>query len=87
GEGLAFGALKESEDGGWIIARCVNLTEHDVHGRWRFARAIADAKVARLDETPVEPQPAAMAMQLDGNEVSFTAGARGVVTLLVRPAG
>ena len=78
GFGLAFATLKESEDGEWIVARCVNLLDQEVDGRWRFGGAIREARTARLDETPLEVLPA-------GDElVSFRAPPRGVVTVLVR---
>jgi alpha-mannosidase len=79
GAGLAFGALKESEDGGWTVARCVNITDEAVAGRWRFGVPPREAQLARLDETPLAP-----AAVNGAGEVEFTAGPRAVVTLLVR---
>ena len=38
GAGLAFSAIKESEDGGWLVLRCVNLLER--RGRRRVALAV-----------------------------------------------
>jgi hypothetical protein len=78
GEGLAFSACKESEDGRWMVLRCVNLTERDVPGRWRVGGDVREARLARLDETPLDPLAVA-----DG-AVSFVAPARAVVTVLVR---
>lgn len=78
GRGLAFSALKESEDGEWIVARCVNLLDEPVQGQWRFGATIRDAYSARLDEWPREPIPTS------GGSVAFEAPPRAVVTILVR---
>lgn len=78
GTGLAFSALKESEDGEWIVARCVNVLETAADGVWRFGAPVAEARYARLDETPLESIP----VTEDG--VPFRAGPRAVVTILVR---
>jgi hypothetical protein len=79
GAGLAFGTLKESEDGAWTVARCVNVTDAPVAGRWRFGAPVATARLARLDETTL----AEAAVDADGS-VAFTAPPRAAVTLLVR---
>ena len=78
GEGLAFSTCKESEDGAWIVLRCVNLTGERVEGAWRLGAHVAQARLARLDETPLEP------LEARSGVVSFTARARAVVTVLVR---
>lgn len=78
GKGLAFSTLKESEDGQWTVARCVNLLTESVEGRWRFGVPIREARLARLDETPLE------ALVAGGATVSFSAPPRGVMTILVR---
>ena len=80
GDGLAFSALKDSEDGEWIVLRCVNLHTEHRDGRWRIGFPIAEARLARLDETPLAALAAA------GSEVAFTAPPRGTVTILVRQA-
>ncbi len=41
GEGLAFSTCKESEHEGWLVLRCVNLTDQEVAGRWRCGFPIA----------------------------------------------
>ncbi len=69
--------MKESEDGEWLVLRCVNLLEQPVRGTWHLA-GLGEAMRARLDETPLEP----MAVQ-DGR-IDFVAPARGVVTILAR---
>jgi hypothetical protein len=78
GQGLAFGAVKESEDGTALALRCINLTEEPVSGSWRLGFARHSAHLARLDETPLEPLP------IRTGEIRFTAPPRGVVTILVR---
>ena len=78
GRGLSFSTLKESEDGEWLVARCVNLLDIPVAGRWSFGFPVADARLARLDETPTSALP----VQRDA--VDFVAPPRGVVTILVR---
>ena len=77
GDGLAFSAMKESEDGEWVIVRCVNLLDREVEGAWQLPAA-REAILSRLDETPIE----ALAVQ-DGG-VRFVAAPRQVVTILVR---
>lgn len=78
GEGLAFSALKQSEDGDWLVLRCVNLLDTAATGAWRVPFEIRDAQVARLDETPLE------VATWTGREIDISAGPRAVVTLLVR---
>ncbi|MFL5578131.1 MAG: glycoside hydrolase family 38 C-terminal domain-containing protein [Gemmatimonadaceae bacterium] len=78
GAGLAFSAAKPSEDGQWAVLRCVNVTERPVAGRWSLGFPIGEARLARLDETPVDVLP------VEGDGVPFVAGPRGVVTVLVR---
>jgi alpha-mannosidase len=78
GDGLAFSAAMPAREPGWIVLRCVNRRDAEVRGRWRFQRPIADARLARLDETPLEP----IAVSDDG--VPFTATAHAIVTVLIR---
>jgi len=78
GDGLAFSACKESEDGEWMVLRCVNLTERAVAGRWHSGARLREASIARLDETPLG------SLAVDGDGVSFTAEPRAIVTVLVR---
>ena len=78
GEGLAFSAAKESEDGEWLVLRCVNLSDKRVNGAWRLPFEPNDAKLALLDETPLGTAGTT------GREVMFAAGPHAVVTLLVR---
>jgi alpha-mannosidase len=78
GDGLAVSACTESEDGAWLVLRCVNLLDRAVEGAWRLGVPCRDASLARLDETPLERLPVR-----DGT-VTFTAPPRGPVTVLVR---
>ena len=78
GTGLTFSALKESEDGQWLVLRCINVCDEPVDGRWVLPFDIREARSARLDETPRD-ELAAVA-----RSVAFHARARDVVTILVR---
>ncbi|HEU4701000.1 MAG TPA: hypothetical protein VFS37_00845, partial [Conexibacter sp.] len=78
GDGLAFSAAMPAREPGWIVLRCVNRRGVEIHGAWRFGRPIAEAALARLDETRLEPLPIT-----DGG-VPFVASPRAIVTLLVR---
>ncbi len=78
GTGLAFGACKRSEDGEWMVLRCVNLLERAVEGSWGVDRQKREARLARLDETP------GAVLQVSEGRVEFLAGPRAVVTVLVR---
>jgi alpha-mannosidase len=78
GRGLAFSAAKESEDGDWLVLRCVNLTDDRVNGTWQLPFEPREANLARLDETPLG------AAELSGRSVSFVAQPRAVVTVIVK---
>ena len=78
GEGIAFSTFKPSEDGWWLVARCVNLTDVPRRATWRFGFGVEEARTASLDETPSVP-----ATIRDGT-VQVIVGARSVSTLLVR---
>lgn len=78
GRGLVFSAARESEDGDWLVLRCVNVFDRAVTGRWEVAGGLREARASRLDETPGAPIP------VEGAAVAFEAPARGVVTILVR---
>jgi mannosylglycerate hydrolase len=78
GAGLAFSALKESEDGTWLVLRCLNLRDEDITGRWRLPFDPQEAHMARLDETLVQR------LECQDRDIEFRAPAHGVVTVLVR---
>jgi mannosylglycerate hydrolase len=78
GEGLAFGACKRSEDGEWMVLRCLNLLDRAVPGSWRLGQPVVEARLSRLDETPGEAIP------VEEGRVGFAAGPHDVVTILVR---
>jgi alpha-mannosidase len=79
GTNLAFSACKQSEDGQWLTLRCVNIGDREQKGRWTLPRSVNEAKLARLDETPIKD-----ANIVGGSSVEFTAGPRSVTTILVR---
>ena len=81
GEGLAFSAAMPARESGWIVLRCVNRFDSEVRGRWRARGSIAEARLARLDETPLED------IQVQGDAVPFTAPPHAIVTVLVRWSG
>jgi aminoglycoside N3'-acetyltransferase len=78
GEALALSTVKESESGEWLVVRCVNVSDGTVAGEWQFGLPVSEARLARLDETPLS------ALTPRGGLVPFTAPPRGVVTVLVR---
>jgi mannosylglycerate hydrolase len=78
GTGLAFSALKESEDGGWLVLRCVNLVDDNVDGAWQLPFDLGEARLARLDETIIGD------LSPDGRRIRFRASARAIVTILAR---
>jgi alpha-mannosidase len=78
GEGLAFSTLKESENGEWLVLRCVNRRDEESHGVWRLPFVVREAHLARLDETLMAPLMSA------GADVPFTASPSGITTILVR---
>lgn len=78
GLGLAFSAVKESEDGAWLVLRCVNLRDDEVGGHWRLPFDVEEARLARLDETTIGD------LSSNGDVIEFRAPARGVVTVLAR---
>jgi alpha-mannosidase len=78
GDGLVPGAVMPAREPGWVVLRCVNRRDAEVHGTWRSSRPIAEAALAWLDETRIEP------MAVDSAGLRFVARPRAVVTLLVR---
>lgn len=78
GAGLAFSAMKESEDGQWLVLRCVNRRDEATAGSWRLPFDVHEAHLARLDETLIGP------LQVTGAEVACVALPRAIVTILVR---
>jgi alpha-mannosidase len=78
GVGLAFSSIKQSDDGEWTVLRCVNLTDANVLGRWTLGADVAEAMLARLDETIIDR------LEVSGAFVSFEASPRAIVTVLVR---
>ncbi|HEV8218227.1 MAG TPA: glycoside hydrolase family 38 C-terminal domain-containing protein, partial [Gemmatimonadaceae bacterium] len=77
GQGLAVGAIKQSESGPWLVLRCINLTDETVYGLWRLPFTPVAASLARLDETPTEQ------IRASAFGVAFVATPRATVTILV----
>ncbi|MDB4881632.1 MAG: glycoside hydrolase family 38 [Gemmatimonadetes bacterium] len=78
GDGLAFSAAMPARAEGWVVLRCVNRRDERVDGAWRARRTIAEARLARLDETPLAP------LALEDTLVRFVAEPRAIVTVLAR---
>jgi hypothetical protein len=78
GSGLACSTITAGEANGWLVLRCVNLTDRAQPGAWRLGIPVSEARLARLDETPGEPLSVA-----DGR-IAFHAGPRAIVTIVVR---
>jgi alpha-mannosidase len=77
GLGLAFSALKESDDGQHIVARCVNVTGTDVRGAWVLPGPVAVAHAGRLDETPLAP------LEMIGTRIPILVPANAIHTVLI----
>jgi hypothetical protein len=56
----------------------VNLTNERVAGAWRLPFVVEEARQSRLDESVGVPAP------IEGQDVTFTAEPRAIVTILVR---
>lgn len=78
GIGLACSAITQSQDGEWLVLRCVNATDEAQKGSWRTGVPIREARLARLDEMPLE------ALDVGAGIFRFTAPPRGVVTILAK---
>jgi alpha-mannosidase len=78
GQGITFSAAKESEDGRWLVLRCVNVTAEPTTAQWHLPFEPREAMLARLDETPESSLTPA------GRTISFSATSRAVVTILAR---
>ncbi|HJU88815.1 MAG TPA: glycoside hydrolase family 38 C-terminal domain-containing protein [Gemmatimonadaceae bacterium] len=78
GEGLGFSTCKDSEDGEWIVLRCVNLLDRPTRGAWRLGAPVREARAARLDETPLS------ALEVDDGTIRIDVPARAVSTVLTR---
>jgi hypothetical protein len=78
GEGLAFSAAKRSENGDWLVLRCVNQRSTTVRGVWHLPQPATEVRLSRLDETP------GLALTGTGPRIRFEAPPHAVVTLLVR---
>ena len=78
GDGLTFSAAKLSEDGEWLVLRCVNQRGAVVKGTWFLPRTATEARRSRLDETPGDN------LRQTGNRIQFEAAPYAVSTLLIK---
>jgi alpha-mannosidase len=81
GTGLAFSACKIAEAGNGLVLRCVNLLDVDQRGRWDCGFRVAEARLARLDETSGEP------LNVEGCVIAFGARAHETVTIVAKAGG
>jgi hypothetical protein len=80
GDGLLFSAAMPARQQGWTALRCVNRRDHRVAGEWRLASVVAEAHVARLDESLVAP------LTTSAGTIPFVAEPRAIVTIVARVA-
>jgi 2-O-(6-phospho-alpha-D-mannosyl)-D-glycerate hydrolase len=78
GEGLAFSTACPAREDGWVVLRCVNRRDVAVAGAWRTAREVAEASLARLDETRLEP------LVVRDRVIEFDAPPNAIVTVVAR---
>jgi hypothetical protein len=78
GDGLAFSAAYPAREDGYVVLRCVNRRDVDVAGAWRTRRAVADASLARLDETPLAP------LVVRDRVIAFVVPPQAIVTVVAR---
>ena len=77
GVGLAFSAMKESEDGTALVLRCVNLLDEPARGVWRLPFDASSAALARIDETSMHE------VEVRDRAIAIAAPRRAIVTLRV----
>ena len=77
GEGLVLTACLQGEQPRELILRCFNHLDRAVQGAWRLGNTVTRARRIRADGTPIED------LAPSDGKVPFTAGPRGIVTLLV----
>ena len=78
GDGLTFSAAKRSEDGQWLVLRCINQRARPIRGTWHLPRDVREAQSSRLDETP------GRVLVTSGSLVTFDAAPHDIITILVR---
>ena len=78
GDGLTFSAAKRSENGEWLVLRCLNQRAVSMRGAWLLPSPATEVRLSRLDETPGDP------LNERGIRIHFTAPAHAVVTLLIK---
>jgi hypothetical protein len=78
GDGLAFSSCKPSDQGQWMVLRCVNLTDEERTGVWHLPWSPSEVRHAMMNETP------GAGIVPDGNTIRVAVAGRGVSTILVR---
>ena len=78
GDGLVFSAAKRSEDGNWLVLRCINQRNQASRGAWTLPREAVEVRLSRLDETP------GIALAGHGARIAFEIPPHAIHTLLVR---
>lgn len=78
GDGLSFSAAKRSEDGAWLVLRCMNRRSTPVRGVWQLPHPATEVRLSRLDESP------GLLLSATGTRIRFEAQPHEIVTLLVR---
>jgi alpha-mannosidase len=73
---FVLSAIKAAEDGQGVIVRGYNITDAPIDVTLRLGRPVAQAALARLDETPLE----ALSPD-DAGAIHFTAAAHQIVTV------
>lgn len=79
GTGLALSAVAPGRAAGTLLLRAVNLTDDAVAGAFVLAGGVREARLARLDESPLRR----LAVRRDGR-IAVRVPPRGVVTVVVR---
>ena len=78
GDGLVFSAAFPAREPEWVVLRCVNQRDVAVAGAWHIARGVAEAALARLDETRISP------LVVRDGAIEFEAPPHAIVTVLAR---
>lgn len=78
GDGIVFSAAKRSEDGAWLVLRCLNQRDRTARATWHLPREASEVRLARLDETP------GVALTGHGSRIAFDVPPHAIHTLLVR---
>ena len=78
GDGLAFSSCKPSDQGAWMVLRCINHTDEERTAVWQLSWPPSAVHHATMDETP------GAGIVPDGNAIRVAVAGRSVSTILVR---